>query len=181
MKRIFGRKEQKVSTRAKFVIVGLDGAGKSTILHTLKTNQFENAGHTDEAAVEQIQIGSVCASVYDLCGRQSLRPQWKDYYPNCNGIVFVIDVSSSERFKESKEELNSLLNASDDVPILILANKVDIAGSYSRGDVISYFQLENILNDFENGRGKRPIKLYMSSALQRFGYTSGFNWLSSFV
>lgn len=59
-----------------------------------------------------------------------LRPLWRHYFQNTDGLVFVIDSSDSTRFAEAKTELTSILT--DDqmrgVPFVILANKQDLPG-----------------------------------------------------
>ena len=68
---------------------------------------------------------------------------WKDYFPAVDAIVFLIDCVDKARFVESKTELDSLLTDEqlENCPILILGNKIDIAGAASEEELLSAFGL----------------------------------------
>ena len=64
-------------------------------------------------------------NVWDIGGQKAIRPYWKNYYENTDGLVFVVDSSDEERIKECIEELDSLLTEENlaKVPLLVYANK----------------------------------------------------------
>ena len=64
-------------------------------------------------------------NVWDIGGQKAIRPYWKNYYENTDGLVFVVDSSDEERLNECVEELNSLLGEENlaKVPLLVYANK----------------------------------------------------------
>ena len=63
--------------------------------------------------------------MWDIGGQKAIRPYWKNYYENTDGMVFVVDSADEERVKECIEELDLLLGeeALKDVPLLVYANK----------------------------------------------------------
>ena len=67
-------------------------------------------------------------NVWDIGGQKAIRPYWKNYYENTDGLVFVVDSSDEERLNECVEELNSLLVEENlqKVPVLVYANKQDL-------------------------------------------------------
>ena len=66
--------------------------------------------------------------MWDIGGQKAIRPYWKNYYENTDGLVFVVDSSDEVRLKECTDELKSLLVEENlkNVPLLVFANKQDL-------------------------------------------------------
>ena len=102
-----------------FVFLGLDNAGKTTLLHVLKEDTYTQTDSTIQPHNEELTIGNVRFNTFDLGGHEVARKIWKNYVGAVNGIVFMVDVTDSDRFELAKLELNKLLEIPElaDTPI----------------------------------------------------------------
>ena len=85
-------------------------------------------------------------NVWDIGGQKAIRPYWKNYYDNTDGMVFVVDSSDEERLGECVEELQSLLaeEALGKVPLLVYANKQDLQFALEAEEVLEKLKLMDI-------------------------------------
>ena len=116
-------------------VLGLDNAGKTTILRALAHEEIHTVQPTQGFNVKTLQVANFKFNVWDLGGQQAIREHWRNYYNDLDCIIYVVDSSDNRRMEsECGEELQKLLE--DDklagVPILIFANKQDLPGGTKR-------------------------------------------------
>ena len=116
----------------KILMVGLDAAGKTTILYQLKLGELVTPIPTIGFNVEEVNYKNLKLTMWDVGGQKRLRELWNHYLPNNDAIIYVVDSSDTERMEnECLEELQYLVGSEDlkDACILIYANKQDMPGA----------------------------------------------------
>uniref|UniRef100_A0A336MII3 ADP-ribosylation factor-like protein 6 n=1 Tax=Culicoides sonorensis TaxID=179676 RepID=A0A336MII3_CULSO len=116
---LFGNEEHKL------VMVGLDNAGKTTILYQFLMNEVVHTSPTIGSNVEEIVWKNLHFLIWDLGGQMSLRSAWSTYYTNTEFIIMVIDSTDRERLTVTREELYKMLQHEDlaKASLLVFANK----------------------------------------------------------
>jgi small GTP-binding protein len=162
------------SQEAKILLVGLDAAGKTTLLYKLKLGEQVTTIPTIGFNVETVSYKNVSFTMWDVGGQDRIRKLWRYYYQGCNAIIFVVDSADRERIDEARDELAALLKADElkDAALLVYANKQDFSHAMSVSEVMSKLGL----NDSANR--SRPVRCEATSAHTGFGIYEGMEWLS---
>ncbi|GMH67098.1 hypothetical protein TrLO_g1845 [Triparma laevis f. longispina] len=164
---LFGSKEVRI------LILGLDNAGKTTILYRLQ-NESDEAIQTIPTIgfnVETLQYKNIKFQVWDLGGQTSIRPYWRCYYPNTDAIIFVVDSADTERLAVARQELTAMLQEEElsSSILLVFANKQDQKGALNAQQISEGMGLPEV-------RG-RQWSIQETSALKGKGLFEGFDWL----
>ncbi|KRZ09724.1 ADP-ribosylation factor 6 [Trichinella zimbabwensis] len=122
LSKIFGHKEMRA------LMLGLDAAGKTTILYKLKLGQSVTTIPTVGFNVETVTYKNVKFNVWDVGGQDKIRPLWRHYYTGTQALIFVVDCADRDRIDEARQELHRIINDREmrEAVILVFANKQDI-------------------------------------------------------
>lgn len=136
--------------KVKVLCVGLDNSGKSTVINHLKPKKTAATElvPTVGFAVEEFSKNNLNFTVFDMSGQGRYRSLWEHYYKEVTGIVFVIDATDKIRMCVAKDELDTLLAHADirNVPILFLANKIDLPLATSPVECVAILELDRIVD-----------------------------------
>uniref|UniRef100_H0W6L9 RING-type E3 ubiquitin transferase n=1 Tax=Cavia porcellus TaxID=10141 RepID=H0W6L9_CAVPO len=157
----------------RVVTLGLDGAGKTTILFKLKQDEFMQPIPTIGFNVETVEYKNLKFTIWDVGGKHKLRPLWKHYYLNTQAVVFVVDSSHRDRINEAHSELAKLLTEKElrDALLLIFANKQDVAGALSVEEITELLSLHKLCCG-------RSWYIQGCDARSGMGLYEGLDWLS---
>ena len=167
--KLFGKKE------VRLLILGLDNAGKTTVLYQIQFGESKVTVPTLGFNVETVKYENLTFQMWDLGGQSELRPYWRCYYPKTNAIVFVIDSTDKERLDIAKQELFFLIKEEDlkGVPIAILANKQDLEGALSDIEISEMLGLSDIKTN--------QWAIFKTVAKTGVGLDNAFKWLTGIL
>ncbi|CAH8455341.1 unnamed protein product [Dicrocoelium dendriticum] len=165
--RLFGAKNYKA------LILGLDNAGKSTILYHFVLKEAIHTPPTIGSNVEEIQWKNLHLILWDIGGQSSLRPSWSTYFAGSDFVILVVDSTDRERLWLTKKELHRLLIAEElkKSCMLIFANKQDVSGCMSVAEISQNLNLTSIRD--------RPWHIQACCALTGEGLSQGLDWFVS--
>uniref|UniRef100_A0A453BL45 ADP-ribosylation factor n=1 Tax=Aegilops tauschii subsp. strangulata TaxID=200361 RepID=A0A453BL45_AEGTS len=183
--RLFAKKEMRI------LMVGLDAAGKTTILYKLKLGEIVTTIPTigkiivtssssldavDEFSgfnVETVEYKNISFTVWDVGGQDKIRPLWRHYFQNTQGLIFVVDSNDRDRVVEARDELHRMLNEDElrDSVLLVFANKQDLPNAMNAAEITDKLGLHSLR--------QRHWYIQSTCATSGEGLYEGLDWLSS--
>ena len=159
------KKEQRI------LMLGLDAAGKTTVLYSLKLGEVLTTMPTIGFNVENVSYKNIEFQVWDIGGQDRLRTLWRHYFTNTNGIIFVVDSADRTRLDIAKSELQKLLEEDElsDAKVLVLANKQDLPGAVTTSEVANKMGLSE--------HKKHDWFVQGCSATKGDGIYEGLDWM----
>ena len=157
----------------RILMVGLDAAGKTTILHQLGKKGEVKTLPTIGFHVESLDYKNLNFIVFDLGGADKMRLLFRHYYQNTKGLIFVVDSHDRDRIEEAAEELKKMLAEEElkDCCVLIMANKQDLNGALSIDEVTKALGMESLIG--------RTWFVQGTSGITGQGLEEGLNWMAS--
>ncbi|MES1920066.1 hypothetical protein MHBO_001789 [Bonamia ostreae] len=176
--KLFGSEERRI------LMVGLDAAGKTTILYKLKLGEVVTTIPTIGFNVETVDYKNIKFTVWDVGGQDKIRPLWRHYYQNTDGVIFVVDSNDRERIagnnseeegSNAREELEKMLSEDElkDAALLVFANKQDLPNAMRVPEVAEKLGLQEIKN--------RKWHIQGTNATNAEGLYEGLDWLSAIL
>ncbi|KAG2389154.1 hypothetical protein C9374_014554 [Naegleria lovaniensis] len=157
---------------ARILMLGLDAAGKTSILYKIQLDENVTTIPTIGFNAEQISYKKVTFTIYDLGGQDKIRSLWRYYYEKTDAIIYVLDSNDTDRFEEARQTLKQVMENSllEDAKLLVLANKQDLPHAANVSNIVQRLDLNSI---------KQEWFIQPCSALKGCGLFEGLDWLSS--
>ncbi|XP_014815392.1 PREDICTED: ADP-ribosylation factor 3 [Calidris pugnax] len=195
LKSLIGKKEMRI------LMVGLDAAGKTTILYKLKLGEIVTTIPTIGFNVETVEYKNISFTVWDVGGQDKIRPLWRHYFQNTGGgggrgsfgvatepgrpcgassahslspgLIFVVDSNDRERVNEAREELMRMLAEDElrDAVLLVFANKQDLPNAMNAAEITDKLGLHSLRH--------RNWYIQATCATSGDGLYEGLDWLAN--
>lgn len=160
------------------LVLGLDGAGATTILYQLVLGKRLETIPTLGVNQESVFVDGLELECWDIGGLDQMRPLWRQYARDADAVIFVVDSSDVDRLKLASTELAGLYKGQSkrnsiqhDRPLLIFANKQDRPTAVSTEEVEKVLKVNYIHVD--------TFRIFPCSATDRQSLTRGISWLTS--
>ena len=161
------------SSPCRILMIGLDNAGKTTVLYKLKLGEVVTTLPTIGFNVETVEYKNISFTVWDVGGQTKIRPLWQHYFENTQGIIYVVDSNDPVRIKESREELEAVLQDDRlrDAALLVFANKQDLPQAMTTTEVTDKLGLDAMRS--------RDWFIQATCAVTGDGIVDGLEWMAN--
>ncbi|XP_078033249.1 ADP-ribosylation factor-like protein 2 [Augochlora pura] len=164
------------------LIVGLDNAGKTSVLNRISGESDRNVLPTIGFRTVSLKYKSYTVKIYDIGGSPQIRSLWTKYYSGIHGLIYVVDASDISRLTENRVVFGELISHEciSGKPLLLLANKQDVNGSIDELDLVENLDVEHVANTM-----KCPTRVEICSSVEgenqlkdnSIGIKNGYKWL----
>jgi ADP-ribosylation factor protein 1 len=156
----------------RILMVGLDAAGKTTILYKLKLGETATTIPTIGFNVETVQYKKLEFTMWDVGGQDRIRPLWRHYYHGSDAVIFVVDSNDRDRVEVARDELHRLLAEEElrGASVLVLANKQDLPQSMPAAELADKVGLHGVKH--------HDWYVQACSATSGDGLYEGLDWLA---
>eukprot|EP01027_Heterolobosea_sp_BB2_P023815 GEZU01035827.1.p1 GENE.GEZU01035827.1~~GEZU01035827.1.p1 ORF type:complete len:180 (-),score=38.50 GEZU01035827.1:49-588(-) len=160
--------------KARILMVGLDAAGKTTILYKLKLGEQVTTIPTIGFNVETVEYKKITFTMWDVGGQDAIRPLWRHYYEGTDAIIFVVDSNDIERINDARDELKRMLSEDllRDAVLLVFANKQDLPNALPANEICTRLGIPDMCRN-------RDWFVQPTSATCGDGIIEGLDWLSN--
>ncbi|KAI0734911.1 GTP-binding protein [Fomitopsis betulina] len=165
------RKNRQKEKEMRILFLGLDNAGKTTILKKLNGEDIMGISPTLGFNIKTFVHRQYTLNIWDVGGQRTLRPYWRNYFEQTDALVWVVDSGDRMRMNDCKEELHSLLleDRLAGASLLVFANKQDLQGSMSSTEIRDALDLLSIKS--------HRWKILPCSAMTGENLVEGLDWV----
>lgn len=137
--------QQPQEAGTQVLVLGLEGAGKTSLLHCFATGSLEqDVSPTQGFNAISINREDLHIEFLEIGGVEKLREYWQMYLKKARVLVFVVDSADPARFPLAKSHLHRLLAADPYLPLVLLANKQDVPGARGVADLYEALGLGSV-------------------------------------
>ncbi|CAN9098064.1 unnamed protein product [Alternaria alternata] len=140
------RKARLKDKEMRILMLGLDNAGKTTIVKKIMNEDVNSVSPTLGFIIKTIEYDGYKLNIWDVGGQKTLRTYWKNYFEKTDTLIWVVDATDRERIDDCRNELAGLLleERLSGASLLVFKNKSDVPGSMTEDDICEGLRLDAI-------------------------------------
>jgi ADP-ribosylation factor-like protein 2 len=165
------KKTKEKEREVRLLMLGLDNAGKTTILKKYNGEDISSISPTLGFNIKTLEYQGYKLNVWDVGGQTTIRSYWRNYFEQTDGLVWVVDSGDKIRLEDCRRELHQLLlqERLAGASLLVFCNKQDLAGALTLEEIKEFLQLDNFQT--------RHWAVVPCSAVTGEGLLEGINWI----
>jgi ADP-ribosylation factor-like protein 2 len=167
------KKTKEKEREVRLLMLGLDNAGKTTILKKYNGEDISSISPTLGFNIKTLEYQGYKLNVWDIGGQTTIRSYWRNYFEQTDGLVWVVDSGDKIRLEDCRRELHQLLlqERLAGASLLVFCNKQDLTGALTLEEIREFLQLDNFQT--------RHWAVVPCSAVTGEGLLTGINWIVS--
>ncbi|KAI1810897.1 ADP-ribosylation factor family-domain-containing protein [Poronia punctata] len=140
------RKARLKDKEMRILMLGLDNAGKTTIVKKIMNEDVNTVSPTLGFIIKTIDYEGYKLNIWDVGGQKTLRSYWRNYFEKTDALIWVVDATDRLRIDDCREELHGLLQEErlSGASLLVFANKTDVQGCMDEVEILQGLQLKSI-------------------------------------
>ncbi|XP_052767317.1 ADP-ribosylation factor-like protein 2 [Mya arenaria] len=140
------KKMKQKEKEVRLLMLGLDNAGKTTILKKFNGEDIDTISPTLGFNIKTLEHRGYKLNIWDVGGQKSLRSYWRNYFESTDGLIWVVDSADRMRLSDCKQELHNLLQEERlaGATLLVFANKQDLPGAVPPQEIRQGLDLDEI-------------------------------------
>jgi len=140
------KKMKEKEKEMRLLMLGLDNAGKTTILKKFNGEDINTISPTLGFNIKTLEHRGFKLNIWDVGGQKSLRSYWRNYFESTDGLIWVVDSADRRRLQDCKQELEALLleERLAGATLLVFANKQDLPGALTSEEIKEALELDQI-------------------------------------
>eukprot|EP00290_Baffinella_frigidus_P007447 CAMPEP_0180136620 /NCGR_PEP_ID=MMETSP0986-20121125/11631_1 /TAXON_ID=697907 /ORGANISM="non described non described, Strain CCMP2293" /LENGTH=185 /DNA_ID=CAMNT_0022077737 /DNA_START=60 /DNA_END=617 /DNA_ORIENTATION=- len=168
------KKVRQKEREMRLLMVGLDNAGKTTIVKKFNGEDIDVVSPTLGFNIKTLDYRGYKLNIWDVGGQKTLRSYWRNYFEATDGLIWVVDSADTRRLADCAEELSNLLLQEKlaGASLLVLANKQDLAGALSVEEISKALGLDK-------AQEGRHWSIRACSAVTGDGLADSVDWIVS--
>ncbi|KAI9726451.1 MAG: ADP-ribosylation factor-like protein 2 [Chrysothrix sp. TS-e1954] len=165
------RKARRKDKEMRVLMLGLDNAGKTTIVKKIMGEDVRHVDPTLGFIIKTIEYQGYKLNIWDVGGQKTLRTYWRNYFEKTDTLIWVVDSTDRERLQDCKAELSQLLleERLGGASLLVFRNKSDIQGAISEDEIRKTLGLDAICT--------HEWRIMSCSAMTGLNLDEGMNWI----